>query len=151
MNDIIGKTVAAVEEQEWGGRDTFKDLVTWNRTVITFTDGSTTAFDSWDGETYDQFRCVFDDDGQPHPLVVETTACKHCGHGIGYSPTESAWVAPDAGFDVEGGDGMWRDMCPDRDDEPNPPHEPDVAPGEHVHIPIPVAQGHVCSVCGVDL
>lgn len=62
-------------------------------------------------------------------LTVETTACKHCGHGIGYNPVEG-WVAPDAGFDREGGDGMWRDLCPDRDDEPNPPHVPDTHP-EH--------------------
>lgn len=126
--DIVGKTVASTEIQQWAGRDTFKDDVTWERTVITFTDETYVQFDSWDGEVWDEYRAVFDDDGKPHPLVVETTACKHCGHGIGYSESEGCWVAPDAGFDVEGGDGMWRDMCPDRDDEPNPPHEPDETP-----------------------
>ena len=123
MPDIIGKTVTNLEIQQWAGRDTYKDDVTWERTVLTFDDGSTMSFDSWDGEAYDEYQAVFDDDGKPHRLVVETTACKHCGHGIGYDSTEG-WVAPDAGFDVEGGDGMWRDMCPDRDDEPNPAHEP---------------------------
>lgn len=56
--------------------------------------------------------------------VEETHACRHCGHGIGKNP-EGVWVAPDAGFDVEFGDGMWRDICPDNEDHPNPPHEPE--------------------------
>jgi hypothetical protein len=120
---IIGKTVAAVEVQQWAGRDTFKDDVTWQRTVITFTDETTLQYDTTDSEVYDEYRAVLDDEGQPHRYVEETTACRHCGHGIGRDP-EEGWVAPDAGFDEEGGDGMWRTICPDNDEFPNPPHEP---------------------------
>lgn len=123
MNDIVGKTVAVVEVQQWAGTDMFKETVTWERTVITWTDGTSTGFDAWDGERFEEYRAIFDDEGQPHELVTETTACRHCGHGIGQDH-DGTWVAPDAGFDVEGGDGIWRDICPDRDDEPNPPHEP---------------------------
>lgn len=123
MNDIIGKTVQAVEIQQWAGLDTFKETVTWERTEITFTDGAFVSFDSWDGEVYDEYRAVFDDDGKPHRLVEETTTCRHCGHGIGHN-TEEGWVAPDAGFDVEGGDGIWRDSCPDNHEDPAAPHEP---------------------------
>ena len=72
MNDIIGKTVANVEEQQWAGRDTFKDDVTWVRTVITFTDGSSIGFDSWDGEVYDPYLYSdIDEDGHPVPLTNE--------------------------------------------------------------------------------
>ena len=122
---IVGKTVASIDIQEWAGTDTFKDTVTWERTVLTFTDGTTSSSDSWDGEVYDAYRCVFDDDGQPQRYVEETHACKHCGHGIGHDPVEGRWVAPDAGFDREGGDGIWRETCPDNSDYPNPEHEPD--------------------------
>src|SRR4051812_10855760 len=58
MSDLIGKTVASVEVQEWAARDTFKDTVTWERTVLTFTDGTSTAFDGWDGEVFEPYRCV---------------------------------------------------------------------------------------------
>jgi hypothetical protein len=124
MNDFIGKTLRSIEVQEWAGTDTFKDTVTWERTVLTFSDGSTMQFDSWDGEVYSPYRCVFDDDGQPHRLVVETAACKHCGHGIGHDE-EEGWVAPDAGFDVEGGDGIWRTTCPDNHEDRIAAHEPE--------------------------
>lgn len=108
--EIIGKTVAAVEVQEWAGKDAFKDDVTWERTVITFTDETTIAFDSWDGEVYDPYRCVFDDDGLPHELVETDRTCKHCGRAIGYSK-EEGWIDPEAGYDDENGDGMWRTTC----------------------------------------
>lgn len=52
--------------------------------------------------------------------------CKHCGHEV-FHVKDEGWVAPDAGTDREGGDGMWRDVCPDRDNgEMNPPHEPKI-------------------------
>lgn len=70
-DSIIGKTVASIEVQEWAGTDTFKDDVTWERTVITFTDGNTLSFDSWDGDVYDPYRCTFDDDGNPIPYDEE--------------------------------------------------------------------------------
>jgi hypothetical protein len=114
VNDIVGKTVQAVEVQQWAGRDTFKDTVTWERTVITFTDETTTAFDSWDGEVYDEYQAVFDDDGQPHPLVKTTTTCRHCGRDIGLSPDEG-WIDPEAGYDDVDGDGVWRTSCDSND------------------------------------
>lgn len=140
MNDIIGKTVAATEVQAWAGKDTYKDDVTWERTVVTFTDGSTITLDSFDTEIYDEYRAVFDDDGRPQRYVEETDACKRCGHGIGYDPVEG-WVAPDAGFDREGGDGIWRDTCPDNHESPDAPHEPSVAPDAYRHTHVSTTDG----------
>jgi hypothetical protein len=68
MSDWVGKTVAAVEVQEWAGRDTYKDDVTWDRTVITFTDGEVIQFDSQNGEIYGEYRCTHDENGNPIPL-----------------------------------------------------------------------------------
>lgn len=53
----------------------------------------------------------------------ETHVCRHCFHGIAL--VDGTWVAPDAGTDREDGDGIWRDICPDNDEHPNPPHEPE--------------------------
>lgn len=68
-----------------------------------------------------------DDPGDWRSYVTETHVCKHCCHGIGQDEN-GTWVAPDAGFDVENGDGIWREICPDNDDHPNPPHEPEEQP-----------------------
>lgn len=56
-------------------------------------------------------------------LVLDESDCRHCGHGI-ITLDGKLWVAPDAGFDTESGDGIWREICPDNEDFPNPPHEP---------------------------
>lgn len=70
--EIIGKTVATVEVKSMAGRDTFKDTVTWERTVITFTDDSNVQFDSWDGEVYDEFEYTeTDENDQPIPIEPE--------------------------------------------------------------------------------
>jgi hypothetical protein len=65
---IVGRTVASVEVQQWAGFDSFKDNVTWERTVLTFDDGTTWTRDSWDGDVYDEYRCTFDDQGFPVPI-----------------------------------------------------------------------------------
>lgn len=56
--------------------------------------------------------------------VAETDTCQFCHHGIGWDPTDQTWVAPDAGTDIENGDGIWREYCPDNHTEPNAPHIP---------------------------
>lgn len=60
-----------------------------------------------------------------------TATCKHCGHGITYVDTSDegdwTWVAPDAGTDVEDGDGIWRETCPDNHESREAPHEPEEA------------------------
>lgn len=123
MTGIIGKTVANVEEQQWAATDTFKDTVTWERTIITFTDGSTTAFDSWDGERYGEYRCEFDDEGKPHPLVETTQTCRHCDRAIGQDP-DGRWIDPEAGWDDENGDGLWRETCDENHEDRIAAHEP---------------------------
>jgi hypothetical protein len=121
--DIVGKTVASVEVQDWAGQDAFKDTVTWERTVITFTDGSATSFDSWDGEAYDEYLCEFDDNGQPRPLVKTTRTCRHCGRAIGQDP-DGRWIDPEAGWDDENGDGVWRETCDENHEDRIAAHEP---------------------------
>lgn len=69
----------------------------------------------------------FDDD-----LNAETDVCRHCGHGI--RNEGGWWIAPDAGFDTEGGDGIWRDSCPDNHESREAPHEPGPETTQRVHI-----------------
>lgn len=57
-------------------------------------------------------------------LAGAQSTCKHCQHGIWHNETEG-WVAPDAGTDREGGDGIWRDSCPDNHESREAPHEPE--------------------------
>lgn len=62
-----GLTIAAVEQVEIHGRDTFKDLVTFTRTRLTFTDGSTFTFAESHLDVYDE-----------HPIAGETDDSGHC-------------------------------------------------------------------------
>lgn len=45
--------------------------------------------------------------------VVHGT-CRHCGRAI-IQDANGTWVDPEAGFDVEFGDGMWRETCEGHD------------------------------------
>lgn len=57
------------------------------------------------------------------PATVTTTdTCRHCGHGITFKL--DTWIAPDAGTDVENGDGIWRESCPDNHGSFTALHEP---------------------------
>lgn len=49
--------------------------------------------------------------------------CRHCQHEIVLE--DGTWVAPDAGTDVEYGDGIWRETCPDNHENRIAPHEPE--------------------------
>lgn len=60
-----------------------------------------------------------------HLEDCEGFPCKHCGHEV-FHVKDEGWVAPDAGTDREGGDGMWRDVCPDNHTEPGAPHVPEM-------------------------
>jgi hypothetical protein len=54
--------------------------------------------------------------------IVETDTCRHCGRSIVNDPIDG-WVDPEAGTDVENGDGMWRETC-DAHDTFEARHEP---------------------------
>lgn len=54
---------------------------------------------------------------------TQTATCRHCGHGIAL--VDQTWIAPDAGTDVENGDGIWRESCPDHDTF-TAEHEPEI-------------------------
>lgn len=63
---LVGKTIEAVHRVDMAGRDTYKDWVTWTRTALVFTDGTTVTFADSDTEVYDAFPYShFDDNGEP--------------------------------------------------------------------------------------
>ena len=79
---MIGKTIASVRERDMAGRDTFKDLVTWTMTEITFTDGTQVSFGESDAEVYDVFEydgCT--EDGEPIPVQVRGCSCGMADYG----------------------------------------------------------------------
>lgn len=49
--------------------------------------------------------------------------CRHCGRRIVKDPTEG-WIDPEAGYDDEDGDGIWRTTC-DQHDTFTAEHEPE--------------------------
>ncbi len=62
----------------------------------------------------------------------ETATCIHCERTIVNDPDEG-WIDPEAGYDDEDGDGVWRTTCDSHDTfdavhEPDEPDEPDGAP-----------------------
>jgi hypothetical protein len=59
--------------------------------------------------------------------VTDGGACRHCGHGIVSLDDGDSWFAPDAGTDDEGGDGIWRETCPDNHEDRIAAHEPEEA------------------------
>lgn len=52
--------------------------------------------------------------------------CKHCGRTI-YPTSEGVWIDPEAGYDDEDGDGIWRTTC-DKHDTFAAEHEPECGP-----------------------
>lgn len=52
----------------------------------------------------------------------QTSECKHCGRGIVLDSHEG-WIDPEAGYDDENGDGIWRVTC-ERHDTFTGEHEP---------------------------
>jgi hypothetical protein len=55
--------------------------------------------------------------------IAPSATCKHCHRRIVNNPDEG-WVDPDAGFDVENGDGIWRATCEDNHEDRIAAHEP---------------------------
>jgi len=60
-----------------------------------------------------------------HLNQCEPFECKHCGRTI-YPIGDGTWVCPEAGTDVENGDGIWRETCENNDQERSAPHEPKI-------------------------
>lgn len=57
---------------------------------------------------------------------AETTTCRHCGRRIVHDKNEG-WIDPEAGYDDEDGDGIWRTTC-DSHDTFTAEHEPEETP-----------------------
>lgn len=55
--------------------------------------------------------------------ITETGTCRHCGRAI-VKDSEEGWIDPEAGYDDENGDGIWRTTC-DRHDTFIADHEPE--------------------------
>ena len=69
---------------------------------------------------------LIDHNDPSHTGIDSTTECRHCGHSIvslAYRADET-WIAPDAGYDNETGDGIWRETCPDNHEDRIAAHEP---------------------------
>lgn len=60
-----------------------------------------------------------------HLAQCEPFECKHCGRTI-YPVQGGLWVCPEAGTDVEFGDGIWRETCEDNHEDRIAAHEPKV-------------------------
>ncbi|MGV8846094.1 hypothetical protein [Tessaracoccus sp.] len=50
---LVGKTIASVTVRDMVGRDTYKDVITFTATTITFTDGATHTYSDSDQDVYD--------------------------------------------------------------------------------------------------
>jgi hypothetical protein len=66
-------------------------------------------------------------------LTPATSTCRHCGRPI-VKDAEEGWIDPEAGYDDEDGDGIWRVTCdrhdtfiaehePEEDADPTPTHQ----------------------------
>jgi hypothetical protein len=125
MSDLVGKTIAAVEETEMAGRDTYKDTVSWTATTITFTDGTKMCFAASDGEVYGAYEITgFDDEGRPIPkmyarltdqgtAICETAVCAECLASVGNAAIEDL-NAPDATgehVDCSGNEALECQLC----------------------------------------
>jgi hypothetical protein len=58
-------------------------------------------------------------------VEAESAVCRFCSHGIVSLDEGDSWFAPDAGTDDEGGDGIWRETCPDNHEDRIAAHEPE--------------------------
>lgn len=71
---------------------------------------------------------ITNDDGTvvaEHVILTEglpEDTCIHCQRRIFHHPKDG-WIDPEAGTDVENGDGIWRTVC-DEHDSPTADHEP---------------------------
>lgn len=70
-------------------------------------------------DTEAEVRALIAEFNNPDPLVG---TCRHCGRRIVKDP-EEGWIDPEAGYDDEFGDGMWRTSC-DEHDTFEADHEP---------------------------
>lgn len=61
---------------------------------------------------------------------MKTATCRHCQRDVVKDPDEG-WIDPEAGYDDEDGDGIWRTTCDSHDTfiadhEPEPDEDPAV-------------------------
>lgn len=52
-----------------------------------------------------------------------TSRCKHCRRSI--ELVDGLWIDPEAGYDDEFGDGIWRETCDENHEDRVAAHEPE--------------------------
>lgn len=67
---------------------------------------------------------------------AETSTCRHCGRAILKDP-EEGWIDPEAGYDDEDGDGIWRTTCDENHQDRIAAHEPNLTDPLDVWLRIP--------------
>lgn len=55
--------------------------------------------------------------------ATDHSTCLHCGRAILLTPA-GRWIDPEAGYDDENGDGIWRETCQDNHEDRIAAHEP---------------------------
>lgn len=78
---------------------------------------------------------------------MRESTCRHCQRRIVLDRTEG-WIDPEAGYDDENGDGIWRTTC-DSHDTFTAEHEPWRDDPEPSTIRVHVPDGTTGTVCGL--